>query len=347
MGNEAKQAAYTGPGSGPAGLSTLVRYGGDAARMRQAQYQRAKMQGLGPLWKHSEEFVDDIITRIGREGLVIADDRIQMNPVSMPNWLGIPELTSHKVSESRHADRGMVPGSRGEVGIQDKTPYTVPIYVTWDEFSFNVRELAAAERTGRPLETDEAEQAVRNVNYAIEDAIITGGPTVGGNASQGLEATTTIRQYQNSGRTWDDSSKDGSQIQGDVLLMRSDLASNKFYGPYTLYVSTAYGAVLQEQWSDGTTTLDKTIQEVLESMEFGGRNLRIRQADLLSDDVTYLVDDSSRAIDVIVGQQPMTIMPAPEHEWHQKFTTFACIVPRVKSNYDGNFGICEGNTTGS
>lgn len=328
----------------PRGLGSLIASGGDVAQMRAAQYRQAEMRGLAPLWQYANEFVDDAVNRIGREGLVIASDRIDLASVPMSNWLSIPELTSHKVSESRQAQRGMVPGAKGEGGIQDKTPYTIPIYVTWDEFAFNVRELAAAERAGRPLDTDEIEQAVRNVNYGIEDATINGGPTVGGNSSPGLTNTTNTQTYV-SNEAWDATGHDGNDIQTDVLAMRAVLSADKFYGPYTLYVSTVYGAKLQHQWSDGTTTLDRTIQQVLEGLSFGGRNLRVRTADLLPDDTTYLVQDTSDVVDVIVGQTPVAIMPNPEMEWHVKWQVYACIVPRVKSDYSSNFGICEGTTS--
>jgi hypothetical protein len=326
----------------PKGLAALFAHGSVKA-MRQAQYEQAQMRGLAPLWQYSNEFVDDAINRIGREGLIIASDRIDQAAVSMPNWLSILELTSHKVGESRAAQRGMVPGALGEHGIQDKTPYTIPIYVTWDEFGFNARELAAAERAGRPLDTDEVEQAVRNVNYAIEDAIISGGPTVGGNSSPGLSSTTNTATYGSS-EAWDASGHSGQDILDDVLSMRAVLSTDKFYGPYTLYVSTVYGAKLQNLFSDGTTTQNRTIQNVLESLEFGGRNLRVRTADLLSDDQTYLAQDTADVVDVIVGQQPVAINPAPEVEWYTKWTVFAVIVPRVKSDYDSNFGVCSGNT---
>lgn len=315
------------------------------ASMRAAQNSRAEMRGLAPLWKDSQEQIDDAVVRVGREGLVIADDRISQFSVSMPNWLGVLELTSHKVGESRRANRGMVPASRPDGGgLQDKTPYTIPIYVTWDEFGFNARELAAASRVGRPLDMDEVEQATRNVNFAIEDAIINGlDETINGNSSPGLLDTTTTQSYE-SNDAWDDADKTGEDILTDVLAMRAKLAANKFYGPYTLYIPTDYSAALQKPFdSSGITSL--TRQAYLEQLVFGGRNLRIQTADLLPDDRTLLVQDTSSVCDVIVGQQPVAINPAPELEFHTKWLVYAVIVPRVKSDINSNFGICAGNTS--
>lgn len=327
----------------PQGLAAmLLSSGGNVSQMRQAQFERAKLRGLAPLWKNAQEQIDDAVVRVGRENLVIAADRMAMFPVPLPNWLSVLELTSHKVGESRKANRAMVPGSMPDGGgIQDKTPYTLPIYVTWDEFGFNARELAAAARAGRPLDTDEAEQAVRNVNYAIEDAIINGWVNVGGNAVPGMLSTTNTQTYETNTK-WDAAGKTGPEILTDVLAMRSVLATDKFYGPYTLYVNTAYGAALQKPFeATGATSL--TIQMYLEQLMFGGQRLKVKVADLLAADRTLLVQDSSMVCDVIVGQTPTAINPAPEIEFYSKWLVYACIVPRVKSDHSSNYGICAGD----
>lgn len=323
---------------------SLLACRGSVARLRAAQYERARMRGLAPLWKDAQEQIDNAVVRIGREGLVIAEDRMEQFSVPLPNWLGVLELTSHKVGESRRANRGMVPGSMPDGGgLQDKTPYTVPVYVTWDEFRFNARELAAAERTGRPLETDEAEQATRNVNYAIEDAIINGlDINVAGNASPGLLDTTNTQAYETN-TAWDDGGKTGAEILTDVLAMRAVLAADKYYGPYTLYVPTAYGAAMQKPFDSSSGA--RTIQQYLEALMFGNRALRVRTADLLPANRTLLVQDTSNTVDVIVGQQPVAINPKPEREFHSHWLVYAVIVPRVKSDINGNFGIAAGNTT--
>lgn len=328
----------------PAGLGAmLASAGGDVAKMRAAQFQRAKLRGLAPLWKNSQEQIDDAVTRIGREGLIVAADRIAMFPRPLPNWLATLGLTSHKVSESRKANRGMVPGSLPDGGgLQDKTPYTQPVYVTWDQFGFNIRELMAAQQAGRPLDTDEVEQSVRNVNFAIEDAVLNGLlEQFGGNASPGMLGTTNTMTFEAVAGKWTAAAKTGTQILADVLSARAVLAADKFYGPYTLYVNTGYGAVIQKPFDTaGQTGL--SIQAYLQQLVFGGRNLIVKTADLLGTDQILLVQDTADVCDVIVGQTPTAINPAPEYEFMSKWLVYACIVPRVKSNYSGNWGVCYG-----
>lgn len=328
----------------PDGLTTLLRYGGNVGKLRAAQMRTAEMRGLTPLWKNSQEMIDDAVIRVGREGLVIAADRIDMFPVALPNWLGVLELTSHKVGEARMAQRGMIPGAKGDGGLSPKTPFTIPIYVTWDTFEFNARELAAAERVGRPLDTDEVEQAFRNINMAIEDATINGlDVTVAGRSVPGLLDTTNTQAYVGA-EAWDAAGKTGAEILGDVLAMRSVLVTDKYYGPYTLYVGTSYGATLQRPF-EATGNTGLTIQAYLESVQFGGRALRVKVADLLPTNRTILIQDTSNTVDMIIGQQPVAINPKPELEFHTKWLVFAVVVARVKSDYNSNYGLVAGNTT--
>ena len=41
----------------------------------------------------------------------------------------------------------------------------------------------------------------------------------------------------------------------------------------------------------------------------------------------------------------MAINPKPELEFHTKWYVYAVVVPRVKSDYNSNFGLVAGNTT--
>ena len=328
----------------PEALTALLPFGGDVGRFRAAQMRSAEMRGLTPLWKNSQEMIDDAVIRIGREGLVIAADLMDKHPVALPGWLGILEVTSHKIGEARMAQRGMIPGAKGDGGLTPKTPFTLPVYVTWDTFEFNARELAAAERSGHPLDTIEVEQAFRNINMAIEDATINGlDVTVAGRSVPGLLDTTNTQAYA-SAEAWDAAGKTGPEILTDVLAMAGVLAADKYYGPYTLYIPTTYGITLNRPFeATGITSL--SIRAYLEMLTFGNGKLTVKVADLLPTNRTIMIQDNSNTADVIIGQTPVAINPKPELEFHTKWYVYAVVVPRVKSDYNSNFGLVAGNTT--
>lgn len=303
-------------------------------------------RAAAPLPKNTQEMIDNAIVRVGRQRLVLVNDLIS-DPslaVPVPNWLSIPTLTSHRLGEAGRASRSMVPGVRGERQLMQWEPYSIPLYVTWDDFQIDAREQAASERVGQPIDTVHAEQATRNVNEDLEDAALNGGVTVGGLTVPGALDTTTTQAYV-SNEAWDAAGHDGGDIETDVLAMVAQLQANKFYGPYNLYVNTAYGVKLEKKWSDGVTTFPITIRQHLEQMQFGGRGLRVRVADQLAADRTLLVQMTSDVIDIQVGQQPTPISWQGADPWHTNNVILACIVTRVKVNTEGNYGICAGNKT--
>lgn len=292
-----------------------------------------------PLPKRTQEVIDQAVGRVGRQRLVIVDDLIKAGlTVPMANWLSIPTLTSHELGEAGAAKQSMVPGGRGERQIMQWTPYTIPIYCTWDDFQFDVREMMAAERVGQPLDTIHVEQATRNVNLSIEDAAINGGPTIGGSAVPGLLNSNLTYNYA-SNEAWDVSAHDGSDILADVEGMINVAQAQKFFGPYNLYVPTTYGIKLLDDFKTyGTVSILNRLKEI----DTGQGPLNIKTVDRLPANKTLLVQMTSDVVDVIVGQQPIPVSWQPEPGWLYNFVVLACVVTRVKTNAEGNTGIVVG-----
>lgn len=314
----------------PRGLASIYRAG-----------SIAEFRAAAPLPKNTQEMIDSAVVRVGRQRLVIVSDLLDLGLIyPLPNWLAVPVLTSHRIGEAGHAQRSMVPKTRGERQVIQWTPYSIPIPCTFDDFSFNVRELAAAERTGQPLDTSHAEQATRNVNLAFEDAMINGGPTIDGNTSPGLLSSTNTYTYTGS-EAWDVAGHTGEEIVTDVLAMIDALQADKFYGPYRLYIPTTYGSKLNQDFKSATSG---TIRERLEAIDVGnGQRLVIKVADLLPADRAIMLQTTSEVVDIILGQQPVPVTWTDGPEWEHFFVVLGCLVPRVKSNTEGNYGIVVGN----
>lgn len=335
-----KPVTFHPSGSAPGPFRSLA---GAMARFTSMEELRA----LTPLPKDAQELIDTAVLSVQLDRLVIVRDLIEAGLVyNLPNWLSVPELYWEKESKTGHAQRTMVPRTREENQLADREGTRIPIYCTIDDFTIGIRELLASERAGAPLDTSHITQATRRVNEAIEDAMINGGPTVGGNSSPGLlNAPSVNTNAYVDNEAWDATGHTGNDILADVLAMADLLRADRFYGPYRLYVPVDYGNKLNENYTDGTTTQDYTILERLERLRFGGQNLIVREADLLPDDRTILMQMTDNVADVVMGQEPAPVSWEDGPGWNFYHAVLACVVPRVKDTYDNQSGICVGNTT--
>lgn len=305
----------------------------------------AKYRAMSPLPEDSQRLIDDAVLRVGRQRLTIVNDLLAEGLTRpLPNWLSVLELGHDRTNDTGHAQRTMDLEVRGERQVMDRDRVILPIFATWDDFSFGARELAASERVGQPLDTSHVEQATRNVNVAIEDQAINGiAFNVNGNSAPGILSSTNTFQYTGANKAWDHASKTGAEIVNDVLGMIALAKADRKYGPFNLYVPTDYESALNKNYSDGVTTFDQTIRERLEKIQAGGRPIRIREADLLPDDRTVLVQMTSDNIRVIVGQTPATVSWTSNSGWRRYFVVVACLITEILSDYDGGSGIVVGN----
>jgi hypothetical protein len=325
----------TGSGNEIRGLGSGLYRSGSVAAFRAA----------APLPIDTQRVIDQAVISVGRQRLQFVEDLLAAGlTYPLPNWLAVPTLYQEKLGEAGTAKRTMQPKSRGQRFVLDRAGYTLPIYCTWDDFSFGIRELLAAERVGAPLDTSHVAQATRNVNEALEDAAINGGITVDGNSSPGLVNAPDVNTYQYlggaTGRAWDDAAKTGAHILADLIdMIEVEQADNK-YGPYNLYVPLTYGNKLMEDYS--TSFASGTIRQRLLEIDVLSN---IRVVDYMPADRVALVQMTSDVVDIVVGQTPTEVSWEDGPGWERSFVVLACMVPRFKSDYSGQSGIVLGNIT--
>lgn len=315
----------------PRGLAAgLARFGSVAA-----------FRAATPLPKNTQEMLDSAVIRVGRHRLGLVEDLLSLGlTYPLSNWLSVPSLYWERTNDVGHAQQSMVPKARGERQVADRDTASIPIYCTWDDFSFNIRELMAAERVGAPLDTSHVEMATRNVNEAIEYAALVRGPQVAGLTTPGLlnapnANTDTFKDNQ----AWTHADHSGEDIYDDVMGLIEKLQAAKRFGPYGLYIPTAYDNKLD---SDYKATGDKSIRQRLSEISVGGAPLRIRGLDYMTDDTVVLMQLTRDVMDVIVGQTPTVVSWEDAPGWERQFVVLSCVVPRVRDDYEGKSGVVIG-----
>jgi hypothetical protein len=309
------------------------------------------MRAYSPLPRNAEEVIDQSIIRVGRQRLTIVSDLLDAGlTYPLADWLSLTTLTTQRAGESGRAQVGMTPDTRGERQVPDLGELTVPIFCVWDDWQYDARILATAQRVGYPIDTTTAEQATRNVNEKLEDITLNGVADANGdlykiygNLTYGiLNAPNANTQAYAGGVAWDDPNKTGTQILADILAMMAKADAAGYPGPYTLYIPTSYGFALSKEFTAG---YPRTILSRLLEIP----NLTaIKVLPYLPANRTILIQLTSDVIDLVVGQLPS------QYSWPtyagQPFTgvssmVVACVIPRVKYDYNDKSGIVLGYTS--
>lgn len=307
----------------------------------------AQFRAMRPLPENAQKLIDNAVIRVGLDRLTVVQDLMSENLTFDlgQNFWGVTQLQWDDINEAGGAHRTMEPRARGENFTVDRTPNIIPVYLTWDSFELGIRTLSASQRSGAPLDTTLIEQATRRVNEGLEDAAINGIPVpVFGSPVPGLLNAPNVNNFTYAANeAWDAAGKTGQEIINDVLAMVAMARGDKMFGPYNLYIPGAYGTALNKNFTDGVTTFPITVRARIEEMVFGGRNLRVREADMLPTNRTLLVQMTTSVVDLVTGQEPTVISWDADGGLGMNWIVLACMVPRVKSNYTDQSGIVAGN----
>lgn len=321
------------------------------------------LRALSPLSDKAQIMVDKAVVEVGLERLAFAADVMAeglVYPIADP--LSITLLEWEQINKIGTAQRTMTPSARGENQLIDRKVKRLPIYVTTDDFSLNIRTLKMSQRVGQPLDMSQIKQATRRVNESIEDAFIYGATTLDGQTfavPAGTDAKGTVLTAEAPGLLtapnantnalsvdWTGTNTVGTtgpSMVNDVLTMIGKLQADKKFGPYNLYIGTKAGNLIEGDFKVNTTD---TIRQRLERIQAGGRNLKITVADRMPGASTgnqcALVQMTSDVVECVNGQPPTVIPWTSLDGFTLYWLVMAIMVPRVRDDYDGNSGICIG-----
>lgn len=317
------------------------------------------LRALSPLSDKAQVLVDRAVVEVGLERLQFAADlMVEGLTFTLPDPLSITQLEWDQESKQGGAIRVMSPSARKENLLVDRKHNRLPIYLTMEGFSIDIRTLKMSERVGQPLDVSEIKQATRRVNEAIEDAAINGATdgtgttlTVAGYTAPGLLNPPGTANSANTTTDWSTAGVIGTQgpaCVADVLAGITSLQAAKKFGPYNLYVGTKAGTVIETDFKVNTTD---TIRQRLERIQVGGRNLQIRIADRMPDPTVSgnaqfaLVQMTDDVVQMVNGQPPTVIPWTSLDGFTLHWVIMAIMVQRVRSDYDGNSGIYLGKKT--
>lgn len=285
-------------------------------------------------WKH----LDEAVLRIAETRLNGVQDLIEKGLVyNLGNGLGSTVLETHDISDALEADLTMDGITRAKNDRVNYTTNYLPLPVIHADYEINTRALNASRNLGNPLDTSMAERATRKVSEKLEDMLYTATTYEFGGGIIYSYLNHPDRNQVSLSTGWDDSAKSARDIVDEVLSLKQTSINAKHYGPWMLYIPTAYETVLDEDYEDtGTTSTNRTIRErILQIAGITG----IKVVDTLTADNVILVQMTSDVVRLVRG------MPITNVEWTQeggmiyKYKVMTIQVPQVRSDQEGNSGV--------
>jgi uncharacterized linocin/CFP29 family protein len=288
-------------------------------------------------WKQ----LDDAVVKVAEERLGGVDDLISNGLVyNLGNAMGTTVLEWHDVSDAMEASLTMDGVTRGAGDRPVFQHNYLPIPIIHVDYEINARVLEASRRLGNPLDTTAAERAARKVNVKLEQMLFT--DTTYSFGEKDDRSRNTIYSYINFPDkeeveltlNWDASGKTGADIIADVLKMKQASIGAYHYGPWMLYIPTAYETVLDEDYD--STTPGTTIRERI--MKISGIK-GIKVIDVLPANNILLVQMTSDVVRLVRGLPIQNVEWKTEGQFITKYKVLTIQVPQIRSDQNGKTGI--------
>lgn len=316
------------------GAYVLLHKGGDPKDVK--NYKRVPVNNA-TLRYDEWRMLDDAVLKVAEQRLVGFDD-LRSNGLVTPlgNAMATTVLTWEEASDALEAFVSIDPVRRGNNDNPDYKAGHIPIPVVHADYTISDRLLQESRNRGNGLDSSNAERAARKVAEQLEDMLfgasatmVYGGGTIHSYISHPDKNTVTLSL------AWDDGSKTPAQILADVIAMKQASIDAKFYGPWVLYIPTAYETVMDQDYdTSGAST--QTIRQRIEAI---AGIQKVQVVDRLPANNVLLVTMQRDVVDLIDGLPMQNVEWNTEGGFVHNYKVLTIQVPRIRSDYNSNSGI--------
>jgi len=282
-------------------------------------------------WKQ----LDDAVLKISEERLGGIQDLIDNGlTFDLGNAMGTTVLEWHDISDAMEASLTMDGVTRGKGDRPNYGTHYLPIPIIHVDYEINARVLEASRKLGNPLDTTSAERAARKVNEKLEEMLFTDvSYSFGGGAIKSY-LNFADRNQVSLTENWDAAGKTAAEILADVLNLKQASIDAYHYGPWMLYIPTAYETTLDGDYD--ATTPGTTIRERILKIA-GIKGIKI--IDKLTANNVLLVQMTTDVVRLVRGLGIQNIEWQTEGKFITKYKVLTIQVPQIRSDQDGKCGI--------
>lgn len=308
-----------------------VHKGGDTSDIK--NYQNIQVNSTGTLRREEWMALDSAILNVKRQRLGGFEDLQSKGLVyNLGNAMGTTVLEYHNISDAMEAELSMDGITRGDADRVVYESVYLPIPITHVDFDINLRALSASRNLGNPLDTSMVEAATRRILEKFEAMLFTNTTFAFSNGTIYSYVNHPKRNTVAGTESWDDSAT-GAEIVQDIRRMKTASIAAHHYGPWTLYVPTAYESRLDDDYG---TNYVKTIRQRI--LEINGIN-EVKVVDTLAEGNVLLVQMTSDVVRLINGMDIQVIEWKTEGGMVSKFKVMAIKVPQIRNDHYGNSGL--------
>jgi len=285
--------------------------------------------------------LDEALMKISEERLGGVQDLISKGlTYNLGNAMGTTVLEWHDVSDALTADLTM-DGVTRAVGDRPVFQHNyLPIPIIHCDYEINARVLAASRSLGNPLDVTTAERAARKVNEKLEEMLFTNTTYAFGAVDS--RSRNSIYSYINHpdritrtlNTNWNAAAMTAALMLADVLDLKQDSITNLHYGPWVLYIPTAYETVLDYDY-DVTTPGTTTRERILKISGITD----IKVIDKLPANNVLLVQMTSDVVRLVRGMGLQSVQWDTEGKFITKYKVLTIQVPQIRSDQAGKCGI--------
>jgi hypothetical protein len=195
-----------------------------------------------------------------------------------------------------------------------------------------MRVLEVSRRNGNPLDTTSLEAATRRVLEKLEAMLFTSTTYTFGGGTIYSYLNHTWRNQLTLQKHWDDSAT-GEEILEDVRAMKQASIDSMHYGPWMIYVPTAYETRLDQDYKDN---YPKTIrQRIMEIANIKG----IKVVDTLPIHNVLMVQMTTDVVRLVRGMPIQVIEWQTEGKFVTKYKVITIQVPQVRADQAHSSGV--------
>lgn len=303
------------------------------------QNRKKPVQVVNAVLLHEEwEQISNIVTEEAQYRLQAVADLESRGLVEMTGGLGKTVLHYQTESDVEDAEVSMDGINEGRRDRPEYASNYLPLPIFSKQFSFSLRDLSASRNGSQSLDMSGVRLATRKVAELTEKHLIgvsaTQGYTFGGGTLYGYMS----HPYRNTvslSTNWDASAKTAAQILADVINMKKALQTDKHFGPYVLYIPTAYETVLDNNYS---TSYSQTLRQRI--LAIAGIQ-DVKTLDFLTANNVLMVSLDPATV-VLAKGLPIQVIQWDSHGGMRvNFLVLTIMVPKIQATYGQTCGVAH------